>query len=280
MELGITMFPTDEAIRIDRLARELEDRGFDALFVSEHTHIPVEHTPYPGGGDLPREYFRTGDPMVALAYAAAVTERLRIGTGICLVCQHDPIVLAKQVATLDHLSGGRFEFGVGYGWNRPELEHHGVAFADRREALRERVLAMRALWTQEQAEFHGEHVDFAPSYLWPKPIQEGGPPVLLGASPGETTRAQIAEFCDGWMPIGASGLSEEIPRMRQAFEDAGRDGDDLQVQVFGGGGDQDKLEYLAGLGVDRVLFWIPHVPEAQAMERLEELTELKEQIGW
>jgi probable F420-dependent oxidoreductase len=200
MLVGAFYFPTDYGIAIDELARELEARGFESLFVCEHTHIPVSRrTPFPGGGELPKRYSHTHDPFVALSFAAAATRKLMLGTGIALLPQRDPIITAKSVASLDQLSGGRFLFAIGGGWNVEEMENHGARYETRFKLLRERVLAMKALWTQEQAEFHGDFVNFDPVWLYPKPKQKPHPPVLLGGESEHTVR-RVVEFCDGWFP--------------------------------------------------------------------------------
>ena len=197
MHYGVCIFPTDYSIRIDELARAAEERGFESLFVTEHTHIPASRrTPFPGGTELPREYSHTLDPFVALTAAAAVTRTLKVGTGICLVIEHDPITLAKQVASLDVLSGGRFLFGIGGGWNAEEMENHGTAFKTRFRLLRERVLAMKEIWTKDAAAFHGEFVSFDPIWSWPKPAQTPHPPILLGGESGYTLQ-RVVDFCDG-----------------------------------------------------------------------------------
>jgi len=228
------MFATDQAIRPDRLAQELEDRGFESLFLPEHTHIPTSRlTPYPAGGELPEEYKRTFDSFVAITAAAARTERLVLGTGVCLVAQHDPIVLAKQVASVDVLSGGRLVVGVGYGWNVEEMLDHGVDPKRRRALVREKVLAMKALWTDDEASFEGDLVRFGPSWSWPKPVQQPSPPIFLGGAAGPTLFDHVIEWADGWMPIGGRGLSTSLPQLRRAAEDAGRDPDSIGVMVFG-----------------------------------------------
>jgi probable F420-dependent oxidoreductase len=202
VDYGVTMFPTDYALRPDELARLLEERGFESVWFPEHTHIPVSRrTPYPGGGELPREYSHSYDPFVALTAAAAATSRLRLGTGVCLVIERDPIVTAKEVASLDFLSGGRFLFGIGGGWNAEEMADHGTDFKKRWRVLRERILAMKAIWTQEEGEFHGEFVNFDKTWSFPKPAQKPHPPVLIGGD-GPTTFDRVIEFGDGWMPIG------------------------------------------------------------------------------
>src|SRR5438067_39900 len=200
MKLGLAMFPTDDAVRPAELGRIAEEHGFESLFLPEHTHIPASRrSPYPGGGELPREYSHTYDPFVALATAADATERITLATGICLVVERDPITTAKEVASLDHLSNGRFLFGVGAGWNREEMENHGTDPRRRFSLMRERVEAMKAIWTQDEAEYHGEHVDFDPIWSWPKPVQEPHPPVLIGGN-GEKVIDRVVAFGHEWMP--------------------------------------------------------------------------------
>ena len=225
MELGILAFATDQAMRPDQLALTVEDRGFESMWVTEHTHVPTSRaTPWPGGSELPEYYKRTLDPFVALTSAAAATSRLRIGTGICLVAQHDPIVLAKSVASLDLLSDGRFLFGIGVGWNVEEMASHGVDAKRRRSLVREKVLAMRRLWTDDVASFHGEFVDLPPSWMWPKPIQHPHPPIILGGAGGPVRVRHVIEYCDGWMPIhGRRDVVAAIAELRAAAEDAGSD---------------------------------------------------------
>ncbi len=258
MRHGITMFATDLTMDVANLAREVEARGFDSFYLPEHTHIPVSRrTPPPtGDAELPDEYRRTLDPFVALASAAAVTERIRLGTGIALPAQREPIVTAKAVATLDHLSGGRAVLGVGFGWNEDELADHGVAMADRRAVAREVVLTMQALWTDEVASFDGEHVRLSPSWSWPKPVH-GHLPVLLGGAPGPKLFAHIAEYGDGWMPVGGAGLAEAIPELRRAVAEAGRDPEALEVVPFGSLPDPGKLEHFASIGVTECIFRVP-----------------------
>ena len=253
------MFPTDYTIGPVQLATEAEGRGFASLWFPEHTHIPVgRRTPWPGGGDLPQEYSHTLDPFVALGAAAAVTERLQLGTGICLVAQHDPIVLAKEVATLDLISGGRLLFGIGVGWNEDEMEHHGVDPSRRRAVVREKVLAMKALWTQEEAGFDGEFVKFAPSWSWPKPVQQPHPPILMGGAGGPVTYRHIIEYCDGWMPIsGRSNVVERIAELRDVSAAAGRDPLTLRFQVFGGRPDPEVLDHYQEAGAESVILWLP-----------------------
>jgi probable F420-dependent oxidoreductase len=259
MNFGISMFPTDYAIRPDELARALEERGFESLWVPEHTHIPASRrSPWPGGPNLPKEYWHTYDPFVALTAAAAATTRLRIATGICLVVERDPITTAKEVATLDRLSNGRFIFGIGGGWNAEEMENHGTPFKKRWRVLRERVLAMKEIWTKEEAEYHGEYVSFDRIWAQPKPLQKPHPPILMGGD-GPTTFDRVVEFCDGWMPIGfrAPGIVAKIPVLREAAAKAGRDPKSLSVSIFGVKPDRAAVDPLAGAGVDRIVFMVP-----------------------
>ncbi len=260
MDLGIAMFATHYAIRPDELGRALEERGFESLWVPEHTHIPASRkSPWPGGPNLPREYWHSYDPFVALTAAATVTKRLKLATGICLVIERDPITTAKEVASLDHLSNGRFIFGIGGGWNAEEMEHHGTPFGKRWKVLRERILAMKKLWTEEEAEFHGEHVKFEKSWAHPKPVQKPHPPILMGGN-AKTTFDRVVEFCDGWMPIAGRPGSEpvdRIPELRQRAKEAGRDPKSISVTIFGAKPDKGTVERLAAAGVDRTVFFVP-----------------------
>jgi probable F420-dependent oxidoreductase len=259
MQFGVTMFSTDLAMRPDELARAAEERGFASLYVPEHTHIPTsQRTPPPTGDtELPDYYKRAFDPLVGLAMAAAATERLRVGTGICLVAQRDPIVTAKAVASLDHLSGGRFVFGIGFGWNADEIADHGVEMSRRREVAREHVLAMQRLWADDVASFDGEFVHLPPSWSWPKPVQKPWPPILVGGAAGPTLFAHIAEYANGWIPIGGAGVREALPALHGAMEDAGRDPADVRVVPFGTIPDPGKLEYYESIGIDEVVLRIP-----------------------
>ena len=259
MEIGALIFATDYSIRIDELARALEERGFESLLLTEHSHIPASRrTPRPGGGELPEEYWHTHDPFVALSFAAAATTKLKLGTGICLLPQRDPIVTAKSVASLDMLSGGRFIFGLGGGWNVEEMENHGARYETRFKLLRERVLAMKALWTEDAAAFHGEMVDFDPVWAYPKPVQKPHPPILLGGE-SDHTLARVIEFCDGWLPRarGAFDPVEGMARLRRAAEAAGRDMSTLSMTVFGAPPKAATLETYAEAGVTRSLLALP-----------------------
>ncbi|HSB12034.1 MAG TPA: LLM class F420-dependent oxidoreductase [Blastocatellia bacterium] len=259
MLYGVAMFSTDYAIRPDELASELEQRGFESLWLPEHTHIPVSRrTPYPAGGDLPKEYSHTYDPFVALTAAALATTRLRVATGICLVIERDPITTAKEVASLDMLSGGRFIFGIGGGWNAEEMENHGMDFKKRWRAIRERVLAMKEIWTKDEAEFHGEFVNFDKIWSYPKPVQKPHPPVLMGGD-GPKTFDRVIEFCDGWMPIGyrLANLSEKVANLRQRAAAAGRDPKSISISIFGANPERAAIDNLESEGVERAIFMLP-----------------------
>ncbi|MGW0612815.1 LLM class F420-dependent oxidoreductase [Streptomyces sp. NPDC002788] len=279
MRIAVTIFLTDETITPTRLARELEDRGFAGLYLPEHTHIPVERTtPYPAGGELPGEYGRTLDPFVALGQAAAVTERLGLGTGITLVAQHDPIDLAKQIATLDHLSGGRFTLGLGFGWNVEEAADHGVRWSTRRELVRDRMALMRALWSQEPVAYEGEFGGVRASHAHPKPVQEPrgpvvGPRTLVGGGAGPKLFAHICEYADGWLPIGGRGLSESLPRLRTAWTEAGRDPQALQVVPYAVHPTPGKLAHYADLGIEEVVTQLPPAGETEVLKVLDGLAQ-------
>ncbi|MFF7391743.1 LLM class F420-dependent oxidoreductase [Streptomyces scabiei] len=279
MRISVTIFLTDETITPTRLARELEQRGFAGLYLPEHTHIPVERTtPYPAGGDLPREYGRTLDPFVALGQAAAVTERLGLGTGITLVAQHDPIDLAKQIATVDHLSGGRLTLGLGYGWNVEEAADHGVEWGTRRELVRDRMALMRALWAEEPTAYAGEFGSVRASSAYPKPVQKArgpvvGPRTLIGGAAGPKLFAHIAEYADGWLPIGGRGLSEALPVLRTAWADAGRDPAALQVVPYAVQPSAGKLAYYAELGIEEAVVQLPPAGEAEVLALLDQYGE-------
>ena len=275
MDVGVTIFLTDKSIGVVELAKALEERGFESLFVPEHTHIPVSRrTPYPAGGDLPDEYRRTYDPFVALGAAAAVTTNLKLGTGICLVAQHDTICLAKEVASVDALSNGRFIFGIGYGWNVDEMENHGVVPKDRRELVREQVLAMKSLWNDEEASFEGKYVKLPPSWAWPKPVQRPGPPIFVGGAAGPTLFRHIAEYADGWMPIGGAGVRESLPALHKAVEEAGRDPASVDLLIFFSVPDKGKLDYYAEMGVGRTVFGLPSAGAEVVLPLLDRYAEL------
>jgi probable F420-dependent oxidoreductase len=273
------MFPTDYAIRPDDLARAVEERGFESLWFPEHTHIPASRiTPWPGGADLPPEYWHTYDPFIALTAAAAVTTRLRLGTGICLVMERDPITTAKEVASLDQLSHGRFIFGIGGGWNAEEMADHGTNFRRRWRVLRENVLAMKEIWTREEAEFHGEFVNFDKMWSYPKPAQKPHPPIYMGGD-GPTTFDRVLEFADGWMPIGGrstsgAGLGEKIATLKERWAQAGKDPETLPITVFGARPQADLIRRLEQDGVTRVLFTVPPEKDATVLPYLDQLAGL------
>ncbi len=272
MRIGLTMFATDRSMEVPDLAREAEARGFHSLFVPEHTHIPISRrTPPPTGEDeLPEEYRRSPDPLVALAGAATVTERIRLGTGIALPIQHDPIAWAKQVATLDRLSGGRLLLGIGYGWNHDEMENHGVDPKRRRAHVRETLLAAQELWSKDVAEFHGEFVDFAPSWQWPKPVQQPRPLTLIGGAAGPRLFEHVAEFADGWLPIGGAGMRAALARLREAWEARGRDPADLELMPMGVQPEAAKLAYYAELGVTEAVLRLPSAPRDAVLPVLDD----------
>ncbi|MEM9621253.1 MAG: LLM class F420-dependent oxidoreductase [Pseudomonadota bacterium] len=287
-QFGLLMFATDYAVAPAILARAAEAHGFESLFFPEHTHIPASRlSPWPGGRDLPKEYWHTHDPFVALTAAAAVTSNLRVGTGIALITERDPILMAKQAATLDHLSNGRLLLGVGAGWNAEEMENHGTVYKDRWKILRERILAMRAIWTEEEAEYHGDFVDFDKLWSYPKPVQAGGPPILLGASSKYVYR-RIAEYGDGWFPIyqdadraGASGAvdyAEGIQRTRDAWAEAGRSGAP-SFSIFGVGPDAAAVEHLLQVGFDRVIFGLPPADADTVLPMVEQYAGLAHQYA-
>lgn len=275
MHIGIMMFSTDQTVAPAPLARMIADRGFEAMFLPEHSHIPATRTtPYPRGGDLPPEYYRTYDMFVGLAAASVAAPELTLGTGVTVVPQHDPIYLAKQTASLDRISGGRFVFGIGYGWNADEIEHHGVPYKKRRSIAREKMLAVRQFWTEELASFDGEHVSFSPSYQWPKPAQPGGPPVVIGGLAGPKLFEHIAEYADGWAPIGPRTIMEGLPNLQRAFEEVGRDPASIRLHAFDSRTEPGLVEHYASLGVERLVLNIaPH--DQDRLERvLDELTPL------
>ena len=283
MKYGIAMFPTDYAIQADELAREMEARGFESLWLPEHTHIPASRkSPWPGGGDLPREYWHTLDPFVALAAAAAVTKTLMLGTGICLVIERDPITLAKEVASLDHISRGRVLFGIGGGWNAEEMEHHGTPFAERWKILRERIAAMKAIWTQDEAEFHGKYVNFDKLWSYPKPVQKPHPPILMGGA-GPHARQRAADFDGHWMPIGGRAYTEPVAESMADFraraEKAGRDPAAVTVSIFGVPPDADKLAGLRDAGVARVVFFVPSAIADTVLPLLDGYAAVAKKVG-
>jgi probable F420-dependent oxidoreductase len=280
MKYAVFMFPTDYAIRPDDLARAAEERGFESLFVPEHTHIPASRrSPWPGGPNLPREYWHTLDPFIALAAAAAVTTRLKLGTGICLVVERDPITLAKEVASLDHLSRGRVLFGIGGGWNAEEMEHHGTDFGSRWKLLRERIAAMKEIWTKDEAEYHGKFVNFDRIWSYPKPVQKPHPPILMGGG-GPHARQRAVDFDGHWMPIvGRDPIDDGIADLRARAERAGRDPEALTVSLFGARPDEGKLAAWRDLGVARAIFGLPPAGGDQVLPLLDQYAALAAKVG-
>jgi probable F420-dependent oxidoreductase len=261
MHFGVSMFHTDYSIPAVELARALEDHGFESLWAPEHSHIPASRrTPFPGGGDLPKPYYEVMDPFVVLSAAAVVTKALRLGTGVCLVVQRDPIQTAKLVASIDQVSGGRFLFGVGGGWNREEIEDHGTVFPTRFKLMRERIEAMKAIWTQSKPEYHGEFVDFPPMMTWPKPMQKPHPPIIVGGAFPHAARRAI-RYGDGWVPIAGRApygeVDEYLPKFEQMLAESGRDPAAVPVTLFGGTEDADLLKRYRDMGVARVVTTLP-----------------------
>ena len=254
MQFGASMFFTDYSMSAGTLARALEERGFESVWAPEHSHIPASRkTPWGGGGELPKRYYDVMDPFVSLTLAAAATSRLLLGTGVCLMNQRDPIQTAKLVASLDHVSGGRFLFGIGVGWNREEMENHGTAFETRARLVRERVEAMQQIWTKSKAEYHGEFVNFDPIMTWPKPVQKPHPPILVGGAFPQGARRAL-RYGNGWIPIaGRAPLEEALAAFRTMAAEAGRDPAEVPISTFGAPEDPDTLRRYRDLGVSRVV---------------------------
>jgi probable F420-dependent oxidoreductase len=271
MKFGISTFVTDEGIRPDVLGAALEERGFDSLFLAEHSHIPVSReTPYPGGGDLPRVYYRTLDPFVALTAAATATSELLLGTGIALLIQRDLIHTAKEVASLDLISDGRALFGVGVGWNREEMRNHGTDPKTRGALMDEQLAALKEIWTKDEAEFHGEHIDLDPIFSWPKPVQKPHVPIYIGGE-SEAALNRLAEYGDGWLLRGYTKY-QEAQRVRRWLAEQGRE--DVQFAVFGGPTTPKVIDGFREAGVERYTFLLDTLPEAETLKALDELAEV------
>ncbi|MGI9592291.1 MAG: LLM class F420-dependent oxidoreductase, partial [Myxococcota bacterium] len=275
MKYGLTYFPTDLSMGPDAFARAAEARGFESVWFAEHSHMPVSPMtpgpPEPGAAGLPREYYAVGDPFVALAMAAAATQRLKLATGICLVPQRDVFQTAKQVATLDLFSNGRFLFGVGAGWNVPEIEHHGTPAAQRFAVMRERIEAMKRLWADEKAEYHGEHVDFGPSYAWPKPRQQPHPPIHVGGA-GKRAIRRAVRYGDGWVPLMGTGDDDPVtlmPHLREALSEAGRDASGFEATIYFCPPDAAVVARCLEGGLTRVLFPVPSADESTVKTTLD-----------
>lgn len=283
VNLGIFTYNTDDTIAVDDLAREVESRGCESLWVPEHTHIPASRlTPFPGGTELPREYSRMADPFTSLAAAAAVTSKIKLGTGICLINQHDPIALAKQVATLDRLSDGRFIFGVGAGWNAEEMENHGIAFKERWAQLRERVEAMKALWTQDEASYHGKYIQFDRVWSFPKPKQTPHPPVLLGTFGSEIGRQRVADYGDGWIPVTSffrdvPGVVEDMAARARA---AGRETEiSVSMLFIPPFPPEHKVAEALACSPERIVISLPAIGRSDALRALDDTMALVERVA-
>ncbi len=278
MKYGVAIFPTHYTIRPAEVAKAAEERGFESLFFPEHTHIPTSRrSPYPGGGELPKEYIHTFDPFVAFATAAMATKKIKLATGICLLVERDPIVTAKAVASLDVLSEGRVIFGIGGGWNAEEMENHGTPFKARWKILRERVEAMKEIWTKDEAQYHGEFVRFDPIWSYPKPLQKPHPPIILGNNgPGAVKR--VVRYCDGWLPHAArvGNLAQRMEDLKREAEKAGRDPRSISVSVFAAPPDKAKVEEYAKLGAERVVFYLPSENRDVVLQTLDKYAKLIE----
>lgn len=275
---GVIIFATDKSMQPIELAKAVEERGLDSLFVPEHTHIPTNSvSPFLPGGEIPEPYRRTYDPFVVLAACAAVTERISLGTGICLVSQRHPITLAKEVATLDNISNGRFIFGIGAGWNKPEIENHGTAFEKRWAVLRERILAMKTIWTEDEAEYHGEFVNFDPIWSYPKPVQTGGPPIWIGAN-SKYVADRVAEFADGWLPIGGRAGGANIDQVREACEKRGRSFGDITLALFFPPMDEGEAREKIELGYSELIFNLPSEGADEVLPVLDDIAALADKL--
>jgi len=275
MHFGLTIFPTDYSIQPADLAMEAEARGFESLWLPEHTHIPTSRkSPWPGGAELPKYYYDTYDPFLSLAAAAAVTKKIKLATGICLVVERDPIHTAKEVSTIDRLSGGRFIFGIGGGWNAEEMASHGTAFATRFKLMRERIEAMKTIWSQPKAKFSSEFVNFDEMMQWPKPVQKPHPPIVVGGGFPHAAKRAIA-YGDGWIPIGGrSDPLDVLPQFRQMAKDAGRDPGSLSFDVFGAPREPDMLKRYRDAGVDRAVLMLPSKSRDEVLPMLDRSVEL------
>jgi probable F420-dependent oxidoreductase len=282
MKFGAYMFPTDYAIDVVELGKAVEERGFESFFVPEHTHIPTSRrTPFPRGGELPKEYSHTLDPFVALGAVAAATQNIKLGTGICLVVERDPITLAKEVASLDFISNGRFLFGIGGGWNREEMENHGTDPTKRWAVLRERVEAMKQIWTNDEAEYHGQYVNFDKIWQWPKPIQKPHPPILVGGDAPNTLKRVVA-YGDGWLPNSGrspASLGRKLEELSALAAEAGRK--PPPVSLFGVALDIDRqlLEGYQELGVERCIFKLPPAPAEEVLPLLDQAAQIAERFS-
>ena len=273
-DIGIFYFATEYGHNVVDVARDAEQRGFESLWLPEHTHIPVSRkTPYAGGAELPKEYAHTLDPFVALAAVATATKHIRLATGISLLIERDTITMAKTLATLDLLSNGRAILGVGGGWNREEAEHHGVEWSQRFQKLEEQITAIKVIWANEEASFHGEHVRFDPIWSWPKPIQRPRPPIVLGGETDHTLR-RVIKYCDGWLPRARDPeiIVRGIARLNELAEEAGRDPESISVNVFAPRPDAELIDRFKGMGVARIILWLPPEDRDAVSRRLDGYT--------
>lgn len=273
-DIGIFYFATEYGHNVVDVARDAEQRGFESLWLPEHTHIPVSRkTPYAGGAELPKEYAHTLDPFVALAAVATATKHIRLATGISLLIERDTITMAKTLATLDLLSNGRAILGVGGGWNREEAEHHGVEWSQRFQKLEEQITAIKVIWANEEASFHGEHVRFDPIWSWPKPIQRPHPPIVLGGETDHTLR-RVIKYCDGWLPRARDPeiIVRGIARLNELAEEAGRDPESISVNVFAPRPDAELIDRFKGMGVARIVLWLPPEDRDAVSTRLDGYT--------
>ena len=273
-DIGIFYFATEYGHNVVDVARDAEQRGFESLWLPEHTHIPVSRkTPYAGGAELPKEYAHTLDPFVALAAVATATKHIRLATGISLLIERDTITMAKTLATLDLLSNGRAILGVGGGWNREEAEHHGVEWSQRFQKLEEQITAIKIIWANDEASFHGEHVRFDPIWSWPKPIQRPRPPILLGGETDHTLR-RVIKYCDGWLPRARDPeiIVRGIARLNELAEEAGRDTESISVNVFAPRPDAELIDRFKSMGVARIVLWLPPEDRNAVSRRLDDYT--------
>jgi probable F420-dependent oxidoreductase len=279
MDFGVSMFMTDYCIPAADLARALEERGFESLWNPEHSHIPLSRkTPFPGGGDVPKMYYDAFDPFVTLTAAAAVTTKLRFGTGVCLVIQRDTIQTAKIVASLDQVSQGRFLFGIGGGWNQDEMEDHGTVYATRFKKMREQIEGMREIWTKLKPEYHGEIVDFPPMMTWPKPVQNPLPVIVGGAFPHAARRA--VRYGNGWVPIAGRGnIEDTIPKFKDMLAEAGRNLADCPISMFGAPEDADALKRYQDIGVARIVAACPPEKADKTLPLLDRWAKLIRQVN-
>ena len=281
MDFGVSMFMTDYAIGAADLARALEERGFESLWNPEHSHIPLSRkTPFPGGGDLPKMYYDAMDPFVTLSVAAAVTTKLKVGTGVCLVIQRDTIQTAKLVASIDQVSSGRFLFGIGGGWNQDEMEDHGTVYATRFKRMREQIEAMKKIWTENKPEYHGEIVDFPPMMTWPKPVQKPHPPVIIGGAFPHAARRAV-RYGNGWVPIAGRGgsLEDWLPAFKEMLAEAGRSLADVPITMFGVAPDARPGQALPDMGVTRVVAGCPPEPADKTLPLLDKWVGIIRQVN-